>query len=96
MSLESTQTTIPSNLVAHAVIALAGRFAKPVRHVPPDVRLHLIHGEQDGVVLPQWSIQASTEWSALGGDVTLDLVPDLGHGIDTQALGHVVKYLKQD
>lgn len=96
MSLESTQTTIPSNLVAHAVIALAGRFAKPVRHVPPDVRVHLIHGEQDGVVLPQWSIQASTEWSALGGDVTLDLVPDLGHGIDTQALGHVVKYLKQD
>jgi phospholipase/carboxylesterase len=56
--------------------------------------LHLIHGEQDGVVQTKWSVEAASQWRALGSRVTLDLVPGLGHGIDARALRHVVDHLK--
>lgn len=90
MSLEATQ--MPQAL-ARKVIALAGRFAQPVRQAPADLQFHLIHGEQDGVVLPQWSVQAHQQLEALGAVVTLDLLPGLGHGIDERALGHVIRHL---
>ena len=90
MSLESTQTANPA---AGKVIAIAGRFAQSVRVAPTGVKVHLIHGEQDGVVAPQWSIQAHQEFTTLGGDVTLDLLPGLGHGADERALQLAVRYL---
>ncbi|MFM8865879.1 MAG: esterase [Limnohabitans sp.] len=93
MSLESTQTSTQPIQAAHTVISLAGRFAGAVCRAPADVRLHLIHGEQDGVVQTRWSVEAASQWRALGGTVTLDLVPGLGHGIDARALRHVVEYL---
>ena len=96
MSLESTQATLQPTQAAHTVISLAERFAEPIRRAPPDVRLHLIHGEQDGVVLPKWSIEAANQWRALGSSVTLDLVPCLGHSIDARSLGLVVIFLSQD
>ncbi|MBU3738630.1 MAG: esterase [Rhodoferax sp.] len=93
MALESTQLDAGESGAAHRVMALAGRFAGPVRRAPSDLRLNLIHGEQDDVVWPKWSAQAAAEWSGLGGDVTLDLVPGLGHGIDARALQLALKHL---
>ncbi len=57
---------------AYTVIALAGRFAEPVRRAVPDVRIHLIHGDSDPVVLPRWSIEADMQIRAQGGHVTLE------------------------
>jgi phospholipase/carboxylesterase len=94
MSLESTQATI-SEPAANTVIALAGRFAEPVRQVPPEISIHLIHGDSDGVVMPQWSVEADKQIRALSGRVTLDLIPGMGHGIDERALRHVVDHLPQ-
>lgn len=96
MALESTQWDAGEPQAAHRVMALAGRFGGPVRRAPPDLRLHLIHGEQDGVVLAKWSTQAAAQWSSLGGDVTLDLVPGLGHGIDARALQRVLDHLPRE
>lgn len=90
MSLESTQTEEP---LAGKIIAMAGRFAQPVRVIPKGVKVHLIHGKQDGVVATQWSIQAHQQIETLGGQVTLDLLPGLGHGIDERALALAVRYL---
>lgn len=90
MSLEGTQTP---ELLAGKVIAMAGRFAQPVRQAPAGTQVHLIHGEQDGVVLPQWSVQAHQQIGALGGAVTLDLLPGLGHGIDDRALQLAIRHL---
>jgi predicted esterase len=90
MSLESTQS---ANSVAGKVIAIAGRFAQSVWVAPTGVKVHLIHGEQDGVVAPQWSIQAHQQIKTLGGDVTLDLLPGLGHGVDERAFQLAVRYL---
>lgn len=95
MSLESTQATLRPEQAAHTVIALAGRFAEPVRRAVPDVRIHLIHGDSDAVVLPRWSIEADTQIRALGGHVTLDLVHGLGHGIDPRSLQFVLDHLRQ-
>lgn len=93
MSLESTQTSTPLLPAARTVIAMAGRFAEPIRHAPAGVSFHLIHGDSDGVVAPQWSIQAEQQLRALGGSVTLDVVPGLGHGIDGRVLQCVIHYL---
>lgn len=93
MSLESTQATPLPEPAAHTVVALAGRFAEPVRRAPQGVRFHLVHGADDGVVMARGSIEAERQLQALGATVTLDLIPGLGHGIDARALGHVLARL---
>jgi phospholipase/carboxylesterase len=90
MSLESTQ--LEAKPVAERVIALAGRFAQPVRRAPAGLRFHLIHGEQDGVVPSASSVEGARALQALGADVTLDLLPGLGHGIDARALRLAIGY----
>ena len=92
LALEATQVE-DTAVAAGRVIALAGRFAQPVRRAPQGLRYHLIHGDQDGVVPTSSSVQASRALQALGGDVTLDLLPGLGHGIDGRALQLVIGYL---
>lgn len=92
LSLEATQVA-DSPAAAGRVIALAGRFAQPVRQAPAGVRFHLIHGDQDGVVPTRSSIDGAQALQALGGDVTLDVLPGLGHGIDARALALAIGYL---
>jgi len=93
MALASTQSNPETEQAAHVVISLAGRLAEPVRHTDSNLRIHLIHGETDTVVLPRWSIEANEQFSAAGVEVTLNLVPGLGHGIDERALNHVLNHL---
>ena len=93
MSLEATQAIATGEAIASVVISLAGRFAQPVRQVPPSMRFHLIHGEQDNVVATHWSIEAAQALKGSGATVTLDLLPRLGHGIDGRALRMVAAYL---
>jgi phospholipase/carboxylesterase len=90
MALEATQTP---EQIAGKVIAMAGRFAQPVRQAPTGMQVHLIHGDRDGVIAPQWSTQAVQEIKALGGKVTLDQFPGLGHGIDVRVVQQVIHYL---
>jgi phospholipase/carboxylesterase len=92
MSLESTQAE-GVFVSARRVIALAGRFASPVRRGSPSLRVNLIHGEQDTVVPTTSSVTAARELRALGTDVTLDLLPGLGHGVDARAIQLVLQYL---
>lgn len=93
MSLESTQSGLSPQPAAHTLIAMAGRLAEPARRALAGVRVHLIHGEEDSIVPARCSVQAEGELRALGGEVTLDLVPGLGHGIDARVLGLVVERL---
>lgn len=95
MALESSQgaTDLPP---AERVIALAGRFAQPVRRAPAGLQFHLIHGEQDGVVPPSSSVEAAQALRKMGANVTLDLLPSLGHGIDARALQLAIGYVAGD
>lgn len=90
LALESTQ--VDRAPAAGRVIALAGRFAEPVRRAPAGV-IHLIHGEVDQVVPTRFSVDAERALKALGAGVTLDLLPGLGHGIDARAMQLVLGYL---
>jgi phospholipase/carboxylesterase len=81
MALESTQEPQP---LAGRVVAMAGRFGAPPQRAIGHARIHLLHGQADGVVPAQASIEAQAQLAALQADVTLDLFPGLGHGIDAR------------
>lgn len=86
MALESTQ--LPETLAAR-VISLAGRFASPPRVAPEHTLVHLLHGEQDPVIDPRYSLIAAETMQALGAAVTVELFPNLGHGVDGRVAGRV-------
>lgn len=91
MALESTQL---SETPAERVLAMAGRFAQPPRVAPPQVVLHLLHGEQDRVMPLALAADAAMRWRTLGGRATLDSFPDLGHGIDQRMLARLAENLE--
>lgn len=79
MALESTQQ---GPTLAGRIVSIAGRFAKPVRRATAGTVFHFIHGAQDGVIPPRPSIEAAEGLRQLGAQVTIDVLPALGHGID--------------
>jgi phospholipase/carboxylesterase len=92
MALESTQ--LPAAL-AHRMVAIAGRFAQPPRQAPLAGSVHLLHGEQDGVIPAAEGRDAATRLRELGAVVTLDLFPGLGHGVDARVADRIVKLLTE-
>ena len=90
MALESTQEPVE---LAHRVIAIAGRFAQAPRQAPRTATIHLLHGEQDGVIPAAQSREAATRLHALGARVTTDFYPGLGHGVDARVAERVVALL---
>lgn len=86
MALESTQ--LPETVAAR-VISLAGRFASPPRVAPLATQVHLLHGEQDPVIDPRYSLTAAEALQALGAAVTVDTFPGLGHGVDSRMAARV-------
>lgn len=90
MALESTQQSEP---IASRVIAIAGRFAQPPRIAPPQVVLHLLHGDQDRVMPAALATAAAAKWRALRGVATLDLFSGLGHGIDARVVRRMAEHL---
>jgi phospholipase/carboxylesterase len=93
MSLEATQLAQP---IARRVVAMAGRFAQSPRQAPKVTPIHLLHGQADGVVPTQSSIDAHAQLLALGADVSLDLIPGLGHGIDARMMERLHHRLDSD
>lgn len=86
MALESTQ--LPETL-ADRVISLAGRFASAPRVAPAQTQVHLLHGERDQVIDPRYSLMAAETLRALGGGVSVELLPNLGHGVDARVASRV-------
>lgn len=90
MALASTQS-VPG--CAHRVVAIAGRFSRPPQHAPRDTVVHLLHGQQDGVIPVAQGVEAAEHLRRLGVPVTLDVLPGLGHGIDDRVTQRVVSLL---
>lgn len=90
MSLESTRSGEP---LAGRVIALAGRFAQPVARAPAALRYHFIHGADDPVIAPRYSVEAAEAIARLGGSASVDVLPGLGHGVDARAAKLALGYL---
>jgi phospholipase/carboxylesterase len=90
MALQSTQTQ-PA-LAAH-VVAFSGRFASPPTHAARGTCVHLIHGDADPVMSVESSRSAARQLEALGVEVTLDVEPGMGHGINARMLSSALARL---
>jgi len=78
MALEASLTEPPP---AGRVVAIAGRFARLPVAVSRTVTVHLFHGKEDAVVPCRHTIEAAHRLLDLGGDVTADVYPFIGHEI---------------
>jgi len=82
------------NALAGRVVALAGRYARLPATNPGDTTLFLVHGKADTVVHYGFTVEAAGHLVALGADVVADVIPFLGHEIDTAVLDLVVRRLR--
>jgi len=91
MALESTQLAEP---LAGRVVALAGRFAQPPEKAPASTTLHFIHGKSDPVIPYGHTVTAAERLIRLGGDVTADVIPFLGHELSREAEDLLIERLQ--
>ena len=61
------------------VIAFSGRFATMPEKAPELTTLHLLHGEEDGVMPVSNAYDAYARLTELQGDATLDVASSVGH-----------------
>lgn len=83
MSLESIKAE-PG--LASRVIAFNGRYATLPETATTATTVHLIHGGEDRVIDLAWAVAGQEALQQAGGDVTLDIVKDLGHAIDDRSM----------
>ncbi|AFJ46187.1 hypothetical protein EBL_c10770 [Shimwellia blattae DSM 4481 = NBRC 105725] len=91
MALESLKAA--PGLVSR-VVAFNGRFASLPAAVHAATTVHLIHGEDDPVIPLVYAVNAQEALAAVGGDVTLDIVDDLGHAIDQRSMQFALDHLR--
>lgn len=72
--------------LAGRVVAFSGRYAALPQRASTRTTVHLIHGDNDTVLPLTHALDAEERLTALGGDVTLDIVDDLPHAIDDRAM----------
>lgn len=75
------------------VVAIAGRYAT-LPEVPPQPVIHLVHGKDDRVMPARHSVEAATRLVALGGDVTADVVPGVGHEPHPELVERALEHLQ--
>jgi len=91
MALESIKAE--PGLVSR-VIAFNGRFARLPEQVTPATTVHLIHGDEDPVIELTHAVRAEEALTQAGGDVTLDVIEDLGHAIDGRSMQAALDHLR--
>lgn len=91
MALESTKVA-PD--LASRIIAFNGRFATLPTHASTATTVHLIHGGEDRVIDLAHAVAAQEALIEAGGDVTLDIVDDLGHAIDDRSIQFALDHLR--
>lgn len=91
MALEAVQA---EPALAGRVIAFSGRHARAPEHAPADTTLHLLHGLDDRVIPPGPVVDAAQRLVALGGDVTADVLPGIGHELHPTLLERAIEHLR--
>jgi phospholipase/carboxylesterase len=75
------------------IVAIGARYATLPQHAP-DAVIHLVNGKDDGVVPARHAIDAATRLVALGGDVTADIVPGIGHEPHPELVDRALEHLQ--
>ena len=91
MALEAVQA---EPALAGRVLAFSGRHATAPEHAPEDTTVHLFHGLADRVLPCGPAIDSAERLVALGGDVTADVLPGIGHELHPQLLDKAVEQLR--
>ncbi len=91
MALEAAQA---EPALAGRVIAFSGRHAVQPAHAPSDTTLHLLHGMTDTVVPPAPIVDSAERLVALGGDVTADVLPGIGHELHPALVEKAIEQLR--
>ncbi|WP_024548638.1 esterase [Siccibacter turicensis] len=90
MALDSIHTT---PRLASRIIAFNGRFATLPAQIASTVTIHLIHGGEDRVIELAHAAAAAEALEQAGGDVTLDVIEELGHAIDERSMKCAIEHL---
>ncbi|BAN97371.1 phospholipase/carboxylesterase [Plautia stali symbiont] len=80
--------------LAGRVVAFSGRYVTLPEQASTRNTIHLIHGDYDEQVPMQHAETAMQLLTALGGDVTLDIVDDLPHAIDERSMQLALNHLR--
>jgi phospholipase/carboxylesterase len=91
MSLEAVQA---EPALAGRVLAFCGRHAVQPQHVPHDTTVHFFHGMADTVVPPGPAVDSAERLVALGGDVTADVLPHVGHELHPMLMDKAIEQLR--
>lgn len=91
MALEAVQAEAQ---LAGRVLAFSGRHASAPRHAPRDTSVHLLHGLDDRVMPAGSVIDSAERLVALGGDVTADLLPGIGHELHPRLVARAIEQLR--
>lgn len=76
MALEAVQA---QPQLAGRVVAFSGRYASQPVFAPEDTTVHIVHGLADGAAPYRPQVEAAQRLVTLGGDVTADVLPGIGH-----------------
>ncbi|MHA6312194.1 esterase [Pantoea sp. S-LA4] len=82
-----------ADLAGRAVV-FNGRFVTLPEKASTRTTVHLIHGDYDEQIPMHHAQLAEQRLTALGGDVTLDIVDDLAHAIDHRSMALALDHLR--
>jgi phospholipase/carboxylesterase len=80
--------------LAGRVLAFAGRHASAPQHAPADTTVHLLHGLDDRVMPHGAVVDSAERLLALGGDVTADVLPGIGHELHPRLVAQAIEQLR--
>jgi phospholipase/carboxylesterase len=80
--------------LAGRVLAFGARHAEPPVHAPEDTTVHLLHGWRDGVIPHTLPVDSAERLLALGGDVTADILPGIGHELHPALIDKALEQLR--
>lgn len=76
------------------IVVFAGRYAQlPSQPLPP-VAIHWVHGDEDDVIASAHGRVAEATLRRLGAEATFDFIPDLGHGLNEDAVQRALEHLR--
>jgi len=91
MALEATRE---QPAIAGRVVSIGGRFAQLPAAPNAGTTLHLLHGKLDPVIPYGFTVEAAQHLVAIGGDVTADVIPFVGHQINDDVATLLIERLR--
>ncbi len=91
MALEAVQA---EPQLAGRVLAFAGRHVAAPTRAPADTTVHLFHGLADAVIPHATAVESARCLMALGGDVTADVLPGIGHVLHPALIDKAIEQLR--